>query len=123
MVGYNFITLEQLIATYMVKFKTTVVSKKEVNRWARHYAKKMNNEEIKSIIFFNEQYVKNENDVRKLFISRDDMYYLANGVKRSELDAKILSYMHVDLLMKMFMINDFIPKYHRITDQNNCLDN
>ena len=108
---YTFITLEQLLASYMVKFETNKVSKVEIKRWANYLSKRISNKQKEAIALHYDIYEKEIKQERiDYFVVENGNYYLTNGVTVEDLDNHIISYMHIELIMAFLDAKDYIPR-------------
>lgn len=108
---YKFITKEQLIASYLSKFKVNKVSVDEMYRWAKCISSVLSKKQVEAIVLYleaNRDVIKSES--QDLFVKLGDSYYMQNGVDEEVLDEKIFKYMHVDLFFNIVDINNFVPK-------------
>lgn len=109
MIEYENITLQQLIASYMDKYKTVSVSPLELKRWANYIKKNFKDENFEVVPILNKEDVIN--------FKSDDMFYKSDKVFYLNKD-KTLKDVHdfcgtmSQRLLLMFVFNNdkFIPR-------------
>lgn len=104
MIGYRFIPIKQLVATYMVGFETSRVGYGELRDWAQHLEKTLSTKNYKTISLCGEKYIAElqREDRGFLFTIGDYSIKLANGKTKKDLDEHVLSYADTDVLEATF---------------------
>ena len=111
MTGYRFISVSEIVATYMFGFGTNKVAYEELRSWAQHLEKRLSTKNYKTIARCMEKHIAElqREDRGFLFNVGDHSIKLAEGKTKKDLDEHVLSYADTDVLEAMV----YAPKEYK----------